>query len=261
VLRTGDAATGARDARSARRGALITAENGLFRYDPTQARVLPAGDAATGTVLEMHDLPSRGVLIAAENGLFRYDPAQARVLPAGDPHAAHHVYGLPDGGVLIGTSFETFRAHAPTVGGTGEACNEFVRTATSPRIANTPIVPEPLRAPVSDRLGLTLAASPRAGAIQVEVPVAFSNGAAPRKTKRSCPLPSRSSPPATGPCNCAKGRPRSGNPLPISVAGRSFGQRLASAWPITVAVSAPSTSPPSSCSCRQHDTARAVSPS
>jgi hypothetical protein len=32
----------------------------------------------------MHDLFGGGVLIDAEKGWFRYDPAQARLLPAGD---------------------------------------------------------------------------------------------------------------------------------------------------------------------------------
>ena len=46
-------------------GALIGAEQGLFRYDPASKAVLPIGGAETGRVSEMMDLPDEGTLIRA----------------------------------------------------------------------------------------------------------------------------------------------------------------------------------------------------
>jgi hypothetical protein len=119
VIQPGDAATGTvDDVLDLPSGdALIGAEKGLFRYDPTRAGAVPVSGAATGSVDRTHHLPDGDVLIHAEKGWFRYDQLHARVVPVGDVRAGSLDYGdmhdLPDGGVLIHAERGWFRYDPP----------------------------------------------------------------------------------------------------------------------------------------------------
>jgi hypothetical protein len=88
---------------------LIGAQNGLFRFDPTSGHVGLAGEAAMGFVFSLLALPGGAVLIGAQNGWFRFDPASARVVPAGETGGVFVLHDLPGGGVLIGAQSGWFR--------------------------------------------------------------------------------------------------------------------------------------------------------
>ncbi len=49
---------------------MTRAENGWSRFDRAAGRVAQAGEAMTGRVFNIHDLPGGAVLIGTDKGLF-----------------------------------------------------------------------------------------------------------------------------------------------------------------------------------------------
>lgn len=91
-------------------GALMLAEQGLFRIDATSWQVLPVGGAETGILF---DLEHAGdvVLILAERGLFRFDSASGLVIASGNVETgrAYHIVELERGGALLRAERGLFR--------------------------------------------------------------------------------------------------------------------------------------------------------
>jgi hypothetical protein len=219
-------------------GVLIGAENGLFRYDSAQAHLVPAGDATTGRVSGMHGLPGGGVLISAENGLFRYDSAQAHLVPVGDAATggASNMHDLPGGGVLIGAQNGFFIAPALPL--------STARVERETNLSGLPLRREvQIRvsfqhpcAPVSNRLGLTLTVS-LDGAVHADAPVAIPYETPPAKDQAILSAPLEFDAPGNGTLQLRQGTTAIGMPIPISISGASFWERLVSAWQIVVVIS------------------------
>ena len=226
---------------------------------------MTVNDAATGSVHAARGLPGGGVLLAAEMGWFRFDPEQARIVPAGDPAQAPmpsrgvSIRGpmdvtrdLPDGGVLIGATNRALHyASAPAVCGAGEAWEANLSGLPLRREVAIRMSPSSALAHLS---AITWACARRLadGAVYAEVPVEFPSTRTLQKPKRFSPLRS-SSRPGSWTLQCAKERRQSRPSFhpdcrPINP---SIGERLASAWQITIGVvGALRTSPSSSCSAR-----------
>jgi hypothetical protein len=219
-------------------GVLISAENGLFRYDSAQAHLVPVGDAATGAVSNMYDLPGGGVLIGAQNGWFRYDPAQAHLVPVGDAATggASNMHDLPGGGVLIGAQNGFFIAPALPL--------STARVERETNLSGLPLRREvQIRvsfqhpcAPVSNRLGLTLTVS-LDGAVHADAPVAIPYETPPAKDQAILSAPLEFDAPGHGTLQLRQGTTAIGMPIPISISGASFWERLVSAWQIVVVIS------------------------
>jgi hypothetical protein len=146
------------------------------------------------------------------------------------------MHDLPCGGVVIGADDGTFLAPEPAL---SEA-----RVKPETNLSGLPLRREvQMRlsflhpcAPVSDRLGLALAASPLGGAIQAMVPVTFPYDTAPAKDRAILSAPIEFRAPGNWILQLHQGTVTIGEPIPISIASPSFSKWLASAWQIIVVV-------------------------
>jgi hypothetical protein len=86
-------------------GLMLSAQNGLFRYDGK--RLVHLTDDPTGGVTDLLDTP-RGLLLNAQNGLFRYDGKRV-IRVEGDPISGRARFHDTPGGLLLRAQNGLFR--------------------------------------------------------------------------------------------------------------------------------------------------------
>jgi hypothetical protein len=221
---------------------LIGAETGLFRFDPAAGRVVPAGGAAAGSVLAMHDLPGGAVLIGAVGSAadapihrlgrwFRFDPAAGRVVPAGEVATGRvsDMHDLPGSAVLIGAEKGVFMSPARALAEADlRSATDFHRLTPNSNWQEVRFIFSHPCAPVSGDLGLTLGGE----SVRQLRNASLSQDSAALATSLVFDRPGNWS------LQLRQGPTLIGQPLQFTLRTETLWERLVSAWQIVLVVAA-----------------------